>query len=124
MKLSQRGFNSEDTEAAVARLEELEYLESEPTLALAYAKELFRRKGMSPRRAQDKLRQKGFNAEHSAEAVKTVFEEWDGVAAALQLARPGEPTERLVRRLSGRGFPSSVLSRVVRALNSGSVEEE
>lgn len=116
-KLLKRAFSPEEVQSALERLEELEYIEAEQTLAERYATELARKKGMTPRLAKEKLLKKGFGQSEADFAVDGVFSEWDGLASARIWIEKDTDPKRAARRLQARGYPPSIISTVIRTLH-------
>jgi len=100
-KLRARGF--EDVSALVERARELHLLETDEAVAERYARQL-RRKGSTPLAARAKLLRRGFDSSVSERATEQAFSDWDGKAEALAMLDSEQPSERVARRLSRRGF--------------------
>lgn len=111
-KLAQRGYDEEDVETTLARLEEKNFLDDR-SLARDYAEARLRRRPMGRILLASELRSRGVDdqgieealvdltPEREAELARTAAEKW-------RRSRRGTP-EALGRHLASRGFPRGVI---------------
>lgn len=122
-KLRLRAHSPEVIEQTLARAAELGLLEAEEDLALRYARELARKAGATPRRAEAKLAEKGFERSQAQAAVRAAFADWDPRAEAWALvSREGDPA-RAGRRLARAGFPAEVVRWAVEKITQSHGDE-
>ena len=125
-KLHHRGFGASDVERAMARLDELGYLDDLKT-ARILAGHLVH-KGHGPLRIRHALGQKGLDEAIIEKALGRCGDEDDQAAAARHalkkkrqwLAREADSRKRFqmaYRFLAGRGFPAAVIRRVIGELD-------
>ncbi len=121
-KLGERGHDGEAIAAALARLEELGYLD-DAGCARSLAAGPLSRRGYGPLRMRAELERRGAPAAVAAEAVAAVFAEGEAPAARraaerwLSRRRPGGPARAaLARHLDRKGFAAGVVLGLVREL--------
>jgi regulatory protein len=116
-KLTTRGFEADDVNTALDRLEELRLLDdgrASEALARWWAG-----RGDGPIKVRAKLRQKGFGSEHIAAAMDALEVDWLDQARGLVAKRRLDPSDRkqrekLYRWLAGKGYPSSVIGQALK----------
>ena len=113
LKLRRRGYDAEDVESTLTRMEQLGYLDD-----AAYARALTaRRAGERGRRAiAAELASKGLSREVIVEALADVGEEQEVAAAGRLLSRRSgaEAPEKTLARLARRGFSRDVIAKARR----------
>ena len=121
-KLGRRGHDEAAIGAALARLEELGYLD-DAGCARSLAAGRLSRNGYGPLRMRAELERRGAPAAAAEEAVAAVFAEGDEAAARLATERwlarlGGKPASRaaLARHLSRKGFRSGTVMELAREL--------
>jgi regulatory protein len=118
-KLEQRGYSSEEVEAAIARLRADGYLD-DPALAREYVATKAARSGIGKARARFELSKRGLGEEVVREAVTSVLPEVD-LEGAREAARKWSRTHRpnppaLGRHLQRKGFSTRAIVRVLQDL--------
>ena len=122
LKLRQKGFDRRAIEDALARCGALGYLDDAKT-AMVVAGQLAKR-GYGPLRVRQVLMQKGLDDTHIEKALPCCGDEAAQERSArrmlekkaARLGRESDPWKRrqiAYRFLSGRGFPSAVVSRAI-----------
>lgn len=135
-RLKQRGAEPTPLAEAMARLEDLGYIDDRRFAAgRVRQRRLFGRRGRSAIRQE--LRELGLDPELIEEALE---EEYDNAAESQRLRElisaelelsplPGEPEQRrramrsLIRRMAGRGFPPGEVCQAVSEAAAGAEEE-
>jgi len=122
-RLEAKGFAAAEIDSAVARLQELRYLDDE-AFAGSKADSLLHSEHQGPRRVLRKLEALGVDGEVASEAVASAQEgrtERELALQALKRRRPrvdsGSPHEdrvKAARWLLGRGFPEDVVRELLR----------
>lgn len=116
-KLTTRGFEPDEVDAALDRLEELRLLDDgRASAALA---RWWAGRGDGPIKVRAKLREKGFGSDHIASAIDALEVDWVDQARALASKRRLDPSDRkqrekLYRWLAGKGYPSSVIGQALK----------
>ena len=108
-KLRRRGYGAEETEAAIARLSELKYLDDEEACGHEFQR-LYETSSYSLRHICHKLREYGFPPEMVQSLVPDDTEEREIAAALKCLARKYRPSEarpKMMRYLNSKGFRAS-----------------
>jgi regulatory protein len=122
-KLVQRGYGDEEREAALARVEELGYLDELET-ARAFLRERLRRGPEGKRRLEAELVRRGAEAEAAAQALAEMVPEDDrepARAAARTLLRRGAKEPAAVGRfLERKGFSPRAIFAVLDELRGDS----
>ncbi len=121
-KMKQRGYQATEIEAALARAEELCWLEPDEALANRAAEYQRQKTGATPATTRARLAARGLNSEAVEAAVKAAFSDWNALEAAWLLVEREKDPARAARRLMRKGFSADVISRVVRRLGT-SVED-
>lgn len=127
-KLAERGFDAPTVEQALARAAALGYLEGDERLAVRFAAELARRKGLGRARIARELRARGAPktaigpALEALEAEEPEAELERARAVAQRWTRRGTDAAALARHLAGKGFATSVIFRVSKEFASDADE--
>lgn len=113
-----RDFPREAAEAALTRCRENRLVDDE-SFAVAYAEELFRKKGWAPGRIETALREKGIDREISKNAVFALdIDRKSGIINIIDKMRLPEQLsekdrQRVIRRLLAAGYSLPEIRRVV-----------
>lgn len=127
-KLAERGYDAPTSDRALARAAALGYLGSDEELAVRFAEELARRKGLGRSRIARELRSRGAPeaaigpALEALEAEEPEAELERARAVAARWTRRGSGAAALARHLSGKGFATSVIFRVSKEFASDADE--
>jgi regulatory protein len=115
-KLRQRGYEAGEIAAAIARLEELGYLD-DPATAAEYVRLQRERKGWGRTRLRAELLRRGVSERVAAEVLATSTDEDELELARRELVRwrrgGGGERAQLARRLERKGFPARVIVSVL-----------
>ena len=117
-KMKQRGYERAQIEEAIDRATELGLMPTDRVTATRYAEELAAKKGATPRWVRQKLAARGLSSDDVQAAVNSAFADWDAYASAVEFSGHDENIPRVARRLERRGFPTDVIVRTVRRLQS------
>ena len=128
MKLGEKGFSSEEIEASVQRLVQLDFL-SEPRFAEAFVRARMRR-GETPWLAMQKARMRGADDQALTEAAGKAAQDFDADAACADWLSRRDPGglrfsdsrrwQREARFLRQKGYDSAT---ILRALQRRNVED-
>lgn len=120
-KLAKRGFDAQAVDAALARLEELAYLD-DLAAARGFAAQKVERQGWGPRRLTAELSRRGVDEGHVRTVVDEAYPEGEAViardVAARWAARGRGDRDRLARYLDRRGFSKSVIVEILRQFDA------
>lgn len=117
---------AEDVDAVMAKLKELRYL-SDERFAADFARLRQENRSFGRRRVQQDLQGKGIGSELIATTLDTTYEHVDEAALVrqylerkrLQPPTDDKSTARILRRLTGAGFSTKTIFRVLRELRTG-----
>lgn len=129
-KLIRSDFPDDIAEQAVARMQELGYVD-DADYARRYAEQRFRSKGHGPRRIAYDLRRRGVARRHIDAALAALREDEDLMERARDLARkrwkrlareedPYKRRRKLSRYLQRRGYSFDVIRRITEELDEAS----
>lgn len=127
-KLTRSGFADGVAEQAVARMQDLGYVD-DADYARRYAEQRFRSKGHGPRRIAYDLRRRGVARQHIDAALDTLRADKDLTSRARALARkrwkrlsreqdPYKRRRKLSRYLQRRGYSFDVIRRITDELEA------
>jgi regulatory protein len=117
-KLERRGFEPDEVDAALARLDELGYLDERGT-AVRWVEGVVEQKSWGPRRVRAELRKRGVDGTEAEELIADAYPTGERPVAERAAERwRGREAEALGRHLARRGFSTGVIIEIVAAHRS------
>ena len=115
-KLLDRGYDAEEVEATLERLQELSYLDEDQAVRM-FVEQKRRRVGWGISRLRAELGRRGADSGSVSKVLRGLNEEDDELLARREverfLARGGGDPDRLARRLARKGIPTRVIVRLL-----------